>query len=427
MNRRDVRLSLFAAIAMAVVINVSTPVSLAQQASGVSTAAVGGSGTANYIPIWTSSTKLGNSAISQSGGNVDVNGNINMSGSLLFQGVPVLQFPGGTGGAGNTALGQGAMQSNTSGEENAATGAYALNANTSGVQNTANGYGALQNNTTGVYNTALGWGAMASNTTGGYNVAVGLGALLLATNGFYNTASGFAALEQATGSYNTVSGGNAAQANTTGSNNSAFGTAALNLNTTGNGNTAIGYYAGYNVTGSNNIEIGSGGTSSDNGAIRIGTLGIHTSFFAAGVTGVTTGSNNAVPVVIDSNGQLGTVNSSRRFKEDIQDMGDASTGLMRLRPVTYRYQKPFDDGSKPMQYGLIAEEVEEVYPDLVAHSADGQIQSVKYQVLDTMLLNEVQRQQAEIHGLQHHIQEQQDRMARLEAALAAVTAGSPVR
>jgi hypothetical protein len=105
---------------------------------------------------------------------------------------------------------------------------------------------------------------------------------------------------------------------------------------------------------------------------------------------VQTGLGNAVPVLIDGNGQLGTVNSSRRYKEDIQDMSDASRGLMRLRPVTFRYRNPFADGSKPVQYGLIAEEVAEVYPDLVARSADGQIETLKYQVLDAMLLNEVQ-------------------------------------
>jgi len=125
--------------------------------------------------------------------------------------------------------------------------------------------------------------------------------------------------------------------------------------------------------------------------------------------------------VIDSNGQLGTVSSSRRFKDDIQDMGDTSRDLMRLRPVTFRYKKPFADGSKPIQYGLIAEEVAEVYPDLVAHSADGQIETVKYQVLDSMLLNEVQRQQAEIRGLEQQNQDLQRRLARLEAALASIS------
>jgi hypothetical protein len=124
--------------------------------------------------------------------------------------------------------------------------------------------------------------------------------------------------------------------------------------------------------------------------------------------------------LIDSNGQLGTVSSSRRYKEGIQDMGDSSNGLMRLRPVTFRYNKPFDDGSKPIQYGLIAEEVAEVYPDLVARSADGQIETVKYQLLDPMLLNELQKQQAHIRSLE-------ERLAKLEAALNATAVTSSTR
>jgi hypothetical protein len=113
---------------------------------------------------------------------------------------------------------------------------------------------------------------------------------------------------------------------------------------------------------------------------------------------------------------LGTVSSSRRYKEEIQDMGDTSSGLMRLRPVTFRYQKPFADGSKPIQYGLIAEEVAEVYPDLVAHSADGQVETVKYQVLDSMLLNEVQRQEKVINAQAKQIELLEERLAKLEAA-----------
>jgi hypothetical protein len=142
-----------------------------------------------------------------------------------------------------------------------------------------------------------------------------------------------------------------------------------------------------------------------------------TSFFAAGIRGVTTGNNDAIPVVIDSNGQLGTVSSSRRFKEDIHDMDTVSSGLMRLRPVTFRYQKPFADGSKPIQYGLIAEEVADVYPDLVAHSADGQIETVKYQVLDSMLLNELQKEHKQVQEQAETIRVLEARLAVLEKAL----------
>lgn len=163
--------------------------------------------------------------------------------------------------------------------------------------------------------------------------------------------------------------------------------------------------------------------STDIGVSRSGDNG-QGSFFAAAVRGITSGNNDAVPVLIDSSGQLGTVSSSQRFKEDIADMGDASGGLMRLRPVTFRYTKPFADGSKPIEYGLIAEEVAEVSPDLVAHSADGQIETVKYQVLDSMLLNEVQRQQAEIQGSEQQNRTLKERLDKLEKVWSAISRAS---
>jgi hypothetical protein len=215
--------------------------------------------------------------------------------------------------------------------------------------------------------------------------------------------------------------------------NIALGIGALSGNTTGTNNIAIGSNAGSLIPGgnSNNIDIGNQGSASDSGVIRIGT--VQSQFFVAGVRGTTTLNNNAVPVMIDSNGQIGTVSSSRRFKEDIQDMGDASRDLMRLRPVTFRYKQPFADGEKPIQYGLIAEEVAEVYPDLVAYSADGQIETVKYQLLDSMLLNEVQRQEANISRLEQKAEEQRqkresllERLAKLEADLTAASGEAKV-
>ncbi len=233
-----------------------------------------------------------------------------------------------------------------------------------------------------------------------------------------NTASGPAALaSNTTGSINTATGYEALYNNTTGFGNVAIGAQALYSNATGSNNIAIGAAAGTFVSGgSGNIEIGNGGSFADNDVIRIGDSS-QTSFFAAGVRAVTTGNNDAVPVLIDSNGQLGTVSSSRRFKEDIHDMGGASEGLMRLRPVTFRYKKPFYDGSKPIQYGLIAEEVAEVYPDLVARSADGQIETVKYQLLDPMLLNEVQRQQKEVQRQDALIQQQSAQLVAQQAQI----------
>ena len=289
---------------------------------------------------------------------LDVAGDVNLTGAIRIQTKPVLQVPSGSG-------------------------------------NIALGFGALPSNTTGFSDTALGFDALFSNISGNFNTAVGGAAMYYNSNGSSNTATGYDALDHNNG----------------GNNNTAVGAGALVQNGMGSNNIAIGASASSNVTndGSNNIHIGSIGGLADSGAIRIGELLTQTSFFAAGVRGTTTGSNNAVPVLIDSKGQLGTVSSSRRFKEDIEDMGAASHDLMRLRPVTYRYKQPFADGSKPIQYGLIAEEVAEVYPDIVAHSADGQIETVKYQVLDSMLLNEVQRLERENQSLQQ-------RLARLENA-----------
>ena len=281
-----------------------------------------------------------------------------------------------TGGSYNTANGVDALQFNTTGDENTASGASALSHNTTGAENTASGVDALYTNTTGSYNTAVGIVALANNTNGGSNTAVGDSALYFNGSGSYNTAVGLGALE----------------------------------NSSGSNNIAIGYYAGHSFfnlgAGGNNIQIGNQGAADDNGVIRIGfatampnctpACGPQTSFFAAGITGTTTGLSGAVPVVIDANGQLGTVSSSRRYKDDIQDMGDASSGLLRLRPVTFRYKQAYQDGSKPVDYGLIAEEVAEVYPDLVAHSLDGKIETVRCQKLNAMLLNEVQKQHREI-------------------------------
>lgn len=179
---------------------------------------------------------------------------------------------------------------------------------------------------------------------------------------------------------------------------------------------------------SNSIFIGTEGNGSVPsdfiGTIQIGVQGLQTSFIVAGVSGTTTGVADALPVVIDSNGQLGTISSSQRFKEDIQDMGDASSDLLRLRPVTFRYKQAYKDGSKPIDYGLIAEEVADVYPDLVVRNKDGEIQTVQYQKLTPMLLNEVQKLHADLDQQNQRAQQQdetirqlQDRLAALEALL----------
>jgi hypothetical protein len=287
---------------------------------------------------------------------------------------------------GNTAIGAGTLADSTGGQ-NTAVGSDVLNSNTIGYANTASGYHAMESNTTGNSNTASGESALASNTTGSADAAYGLFAL---------------------------------QNNTTGHDNTASGTNALKNNTTGASNIAVGSGAAVNAptTNSNSIYIGNGGTGSDpEGSIRLGTGGTQTSFFAAGIRGVTTGSNTAVAVMIDANGQLGTVSSSERFKEDIQDMNDASSGLLRLRPVTYRYKQAYKDGLKPIDYGLIAEEVDQVYPDLVARDKDGQIETVQYQKLTPMLLNELQKQAAAIELYRAQNRKLEERLAALEILL----------
>jgi hypothetical protein len=340
-----------------------------------------------------------------------------------------------TGGSSNTAVGESAGFTNSSGDNNVFIGLDAGYDNTTGGTNTFLGTQAGYYNQSGIGNTYVGFqagkGASAATVFGMNNTYVGNGAGLFNAGGSSNVFFGAdAGQDNTTGSNNEFIGLGTGQSNTTGGNNTAVGNGALSSNTTGSNNIAIGQNAGDSVTSTNNgnnIDIGNSGMSTDGaaantGVIRIGTAGTQTSFFVAGVSGMMTGSNNAVAVLIDSNGQLGTVNSSQRFKEDIQDMGDASSGLLRLHPVTFRYKQPFADGSKPIEYGLIAEEVADVYPDLVAHSADGQIQTVKYQVLDSMLLNELQKQ-ADLNRQQaEQIRLLEERLAAVEALLPAAPA-----
>jgi hypothetical protein len=319
-----------------------------------------------------------------------------------------------TSGSENTATGYAALRDNTTGSYNAAMGDSALQNNTTGSENTASGTVALYSNTTGSYNVASGFYALYSNTTGSYNTATGNGALQYNSTGSENTASGSGTLvNNTTGGGNTASGQTALDSNTTGSSNTAMGVNALFNNTSGSNNTGLGWYAGLNLAaGSYNIMIGNQGNVTDDHIIRIGD--VQTQTFVAGISGVNV---SGVPVLVSSTGQLGIASSSRRYKEDILDMGEATANLMRLRPVTFRYKKSFEDGSKPLQYGLIAEEVAEVYPDLVARSADGQIETVKYQVLDSMLLNEVQRQNAQLTAQTEEIRSLEQRLARLESQL----------
>ena len=227
--------------------------------------------------------------------------------------------------------------------------------------------------------------------TAGGNVGVGRSALAALTEGAVNTAVG------------SFSGA----AITTGQENTAIGWNALESITDGIQNTALGFTAGSNLTsGNNNVYIGNPGLASESNTIRIGagsggTTPQHTKFFLAAVRGVTTGIPNGIPVLIDSFGQLGTATSSIRFKDDVRDMGDESAKLMQLRPVTFRYKAHGPDGAK--QYGLIAEEVDEVMPELVARTKDGDIETVLYHELPAILLNEIQRLEKRVAELEKRL------------------------
>jgi hypothetical protein len=292
-------------------------------------------------------------------------------------------------GNGNTAFGESALASDEGGvgggSDNTAVGSNAMPFIANTFLNTATGANTLNasdyaGGSTGAYNAAFGEGALASNNSNG-NAALGYLALTADTTGAANTAAGFDAL----------------QANLTGDGNTALGYAALFTNTTGSNNIAVGYLAGYNLTtGSNNIDIGNEGVAGDENTIRIGVAGAPPpETVIAGIYG--NSSVSGLPVVIDSNGQLGTVSSSDRFKTDIAPMRSATANLQGLRPVTFRYKA---DPQGTLRYGLIAEEVAKVYPELVVRDREGRIDGVRYDALAPMLLNEIQLREARIDRLE---------------------------
>ena len=285
----------------------------------------------------------------------------------------------------NTALGLFSLRSNTTGNFNTATGAGALLSNTAD-QNTATGAGALLSNTIGIRNTANGAFTLLSNTTGIENTANGCQALYNNTSGSENTANGaFALYYNTTGHDNAANGQAALVNNTTGNDNTADGVTALDNNTTGSNNIAVGSTAGFNLTtGDFNIDIGNNGVTGEAFTIRIGDVETQTRAFIAGIFAVpVTGTG----VVVDSDGQLGVAASSQRFKDEIKPMDKASEAILALKPVTFRYKHEIDPRRIP-QFGLIAEEVENVNPDLVVRDNEGKPYSVRYDQVNAMLLNE---------------------------------------
>src|SRR5262245_9720660 len=352
----------------------------------------------------------------------------------------------------NTATGAGALLSNATGSPNTANGAFALFSNTTGNNNNAFGFEALFSNTTGPFNNAFGNGALASNTTGDRNTAMGEGALLANTTGSHNIAIGVSALRNNStghdniaigqdassqsqgGQFNTAVGSdalvfNSADGNTAigadalsnktaGASNTAIGTGALETNMSGIDNTASGLNALFNNTGNGNTALGFGAgaaatTGSNNVYIGAGMVGVASesnACYIASIFGQTVDPTDDLAVFVDGHGKLGTTVSSRRFKDGVKPMAEASEAIMAFKPVTFHYK---DDPKNTPQYGLIAEEVARVNPYLVARDSKGEIISVHYDQVWNMMLNEflkehkkVQEQEARITRLQKDFESQ---------------------
>jgi hypothetical protein len=258
-------------------------------------------------------------------------------------------------------------------------------------------------------NTAGGAGALFSITSGLDNTANGAQALYSDTAGSFNTATGYATLGNTIGgNLNTATGNQALTSNTGGTGNTADGTNSLWLNTTGNYNTALGYYAGSNLsTGSYNIDIGNNGVAGESGTIRIGTTN-QTATFIAGINGTPV---SGTAVVVDANGQLGVAPSSARFKNEIKPMDKASEAVLGLKPVTFHYKEEVDPKQVP-QFGLVAEEVAKVDPDLVARDSNGKVYTVRYDAVNAMLLNEFLKEHRRVEELEAAVKQLQSTVAK---------------
>jgi hypothetical protein len=331
-----------------------------------------------------------------------------------------------TTGFQNTGLGRSALLFNTTGSDNVGIGVDTIQDNTAGINNVAVGdfalLTAIGNNNTGTGfaalggsaqvdgagndNTANGANALGSNTTGEQNTAVGSSALFSNTEATFNTAVGFEALlNNTTGPGNTALGWHALYSNTAETNNTGIGHDAL-ASTTGGGNTALGAGAGSNLTdGFNNIDIGVNvaGVAGESNTIRIGDEAVQTGTFIAGISGTAVVGDT---VVVDANGQLGTAMSSARFKTEIKPMDQSSEAILALKPVTFRYKHEIDPKGIP-QFGLVAEEVEQVNPDLVSRDRDGKPYTVRYEAVNAMLLNEFLKEHRAVQGLKSTVARQE--------------------
>ena len=365
---------------------------------------------------------------------------------LLSKAEAVVPAPDGGYPGFNTAEGQNALFSLTTGVANTAIGWYSLWSNTDGSYNTGVGAGTLLFNVgdqatgDGTQNTAIGAAALLFNTTGLANTATGVTALLNNIEGNGNTANGWGALSNNNGnppdgSANTAVGAGALFSNTTGDSNTAIGLNALVNNTTGSGNTAVGVRAlDHNTSGSLNIALGVNAGHDVVAAQNVICIGLNVfgadvgdSCFIGNIFGETSASGAAV--YVNSNHRLGTLTSSSRFKDDIKPMERVSEALFALKPVTFHYKKEIDPAGM-QQFGLVAEQVEKVNPDLVVRDQEGKPYSVRYEQVNAMLLNEflkehrtVQEQKATIAELKSTVEKQEVTNAQQQKQIEALAAG----
>jgi hypothetical protein len=335
-----------------------------------------------------------------------------------------------TSGTRNTANGSQTLLFNDTGNFNSAVGSFALYKNISGFSNNALGDSALFENIHGAGNTAIGDLALQNNdvtgnSLGNLNTAVGAEALLANTDGNSNNAVGVQALTaNITGSFNEAFGVLALGSNDDGGANVGVGDTAMGINVSGNFNTMIGDHAGADLTsGDDNIYIGAtagSGITSESGTIRIGDPTFVTACYIAGINGQT--ASDGAAVFVDANGKLGTVTSSVRFKDDIKPMDTASESILALRPVTYHYKKEIDANRIP-QFGLVAEDVAKVNPDLVIYGRDGKPYTVRYEAVNAMLLNEFLKEHEAFAAQQHNVEKLQATVAQQQKQIQALAAG----
>src|SRR6266496_1753933 len=368
---------------------------------------VKGSGTPGAIPAWTDSNTLGNSPLTRSANDVAAAGNLSVAGTFNAPTVSATTVSAPTVIAGRVNATTMTTQSWLNLSSNSASIA---------LENTPFVHGF------GRFNVFVGPNAGNFTLTGTGNAALGSSALLHLGYGGNNTALGANTLAaNISGNGNTAVGAFASE-NTTGNQNTAVGFAALSTLTSGFGNIALGVFAGFNSpSGDNNIYIGNAGAS-ESDTIRIGTG--QSATYIGGISGT---SLVGVPVVVNEIGRLGITGSSARFKQDIQDMGQASAALMSLRPVMFRYKPEYADGNAELHYGLVAEEVAKVYPNLVQNDKNGEPFTVLYQELPALLLNEIQRQQRRIESLQSRIEQQQRELESEQSSYQAQLANASAR